>query len=407
MLTHRAPATPPQDPPLRRPGACSIGLLLFLGAAGAGCGPAATGASGTRLPDPKPEAPTVIQGLEAICQGPAQSVASGWSHTCGLCQNGSVACWGTNYLGNLGVPLPTQRAEPGLVPGLTNVTQLVAGAYHTCARLATGTLMCWGANQDGQLGDGTTTTRLSPVAVVGLTDVTQLDVSFGLGHTCARKSDGTAWCWGVNFSKQLADASAENRSTPAQVDGLTDVVQATTGAYHSCALTANGKVSCWGGRYTGPAHPAPSPTPTEVAGLADVTQVESGAEHTCGLLKSGKIMCWGAGAQGQLGDGANQRRNSPVEVMGLADVEAISSSSNHSCAIQKGGRLSCWGANEHGQLGDGTTSPRNIPVGVLGLGDVVAVSTGHRNTCALQRSGGVICWGELDVHAQPDLPKDK
>src|SRR5690349_1274515 len=112
-----------------------LGTTLFITAL-VGCGPAMTGTGADKpIPETKPEAPTVIQGLEAICQGPAKAVASGWSHTCGLCANGSVACWGTNYLGNLGVPLPTSRPEPGLVPGITDAVDLVAGSYHTCARL--------------------------------------------------------------------------------------------------------------------------------------------------------------------------------------------------------------------------------------------------------------------------------
>lgn len=46
-------------------------------------------------------------------------------------------------------------------------------------------------------GDGTTTMSSEPVQVTALgTDV--LHVAAGLHATCARKSDGTLWCWGTN-----------------------------------------------------------------------------------------------------------------------------------------------------------------------------------------------------------------
>jgi alpha-tubulin suppressor-like RCC1 family protein len=51
----------------------------------------------------------------------------------------------------------------------TSAAEITVGEYHTCARKTDGTLWCWGSNSDLQLGDGTTVDRPSPVqALIGI-----------------------------------------------------------------------------------------------------------------------------------------------------------------------------------------------------------------------------------------------
>jgi alpha-tubulin suppressor-like RCC1 family protein len=375
----------------------SFSLILVSLAASfpaSGCGPRPDPGSVIPPSSPRISPPTPVTGLEAACRGGVANVSTGWSHSCALCTTGEVACWGTNFLGNLGVPLPTERTTPAAIAGLKDVKEIAAGSYHTCARLASGEVTCWGANNDGQLGDDTSATRLHPVMVSGLAGATQLDVGFGPGHACAIVGSGHVWCWGVNFNSQLGDGTMTNRAAPIEV-ALDDATQISTGAYHTCALRRGGKVSCWGGKHGHERRPS-TPVPRQVAGLEDAVQIAAGAEHTCALRKGGTVVCWGMNGAGQLGDGTWRDHEAPLEVRGLAEVTSISSASTHTCAILANATVRCWGANEHGQLGDGTTEPRNLPVVVPGLGDVAQVSTGHRTSCAQARSGQVSCWGELD-----------
>ena len=121
-----------------------------------------------------------------------------------------------------------------------------AGSYETCARRADGTIWCWGSNQFGQLGDGTTTDSPTPVQVQGLADMIALAV--GEGFACAVKGDGTVWCWGQNKdSGALGDGTEVDRSTPVQVMGLSGVAQVATGVGVACARKQDGVVWCWGG----------------------------------------------------------------------------------------------------------------------------------------------------------------
>jgi alpha-tubulin suppressor-like RCC1 family protein len=384
---------------------CLIALIAVPLFVEAGCGASPPGGPVGPTTSPRVSPPVPVPGLDAACRDGTTAISAGWSHSCALCASGEVACWGTNFLGNLGVPLPTERSTPMIIARLNGVKEIAAGSYHTCARLASGRVTCWGANNDGQLGDNTNATRLHPVMVADLADAQQIDVGLGPGHACAVVRDGTVRCWGVNFNSQLGDGTMTNQAKPIVVAILDDATQVSTGAYHTCALRRSGKVACWGGKHGGTAQP-PAPVPREVPDIGDAIQIAAGGEHACALRKAGTVACWGMNGAGQLGDGTwEDHQATAIEVKGLSSVIAISSASNHTCAVLHDRTVRCWGANEHGQLGDGTTTASNVPVVVPGLSDVAALTTGHRTSCAWTRAGKVTCWGELDQATEEAPPK--
>src|SRR5215813_5214219 len=195
-----------------------------------GCGSRPAPRPSGHAATPRISPPVAVAGLDAACRDGVASVSAGWSHSCALCKSGEVACWGTNFLGNLGVPLPTERPTPEIIPGLKGVQEIAAGSYHTCARLTSGKVTCWGANNDGQLGDDTEATRLHPVMVSDLEDAQQIDVGLGPGHSCAVVKSGKVRCWGVNFNSQLGDGTMTNSAAPIEVATLDDAIQVSTGA---------------------------------------------------------------------------------------------------------------------------------------------------------------------------------
>ena len=81
---------------------------------------------------------------------------------------------------------------------------IAAGGAHSLAVGTDGGVRAWGNNGSARLGDNTTTTRLTPVATQVLTSGVAR-VFAGWDHSLAVKSDGTAWGWGENGHRQLAD----------------------------------------------------------------------------------------------------------------------------------------------------------------------------------------------------------
>jgi alpha-tubulin suppressor-like RCC1 family protein len=113
-------------------------------------------------------------------------------------------------------------ASPTLAPVQTasldpRAVKIVAGGYHTCSRKANGSVWCWGSNGNGEVGDGTTDTpRPSPLQVTALGTSAE-EIAVGKYHTCARKVDGSVWCWGRNDFGQVGDGTtASPKPSPVQ-----------------------------------------------------------------------------------------------------------------------------------------------------------------------------------------------
>ena len=86
---------------------------------------------------------------------PAIQLTAGYSSTCALRKDGTVACWGCGDQGRLGDGKGLDTSVPSLVTGLSDATQISAGDMHVCAVKQSGAVACWGYDGDGQLGDGT------------------------------------------------------------------------------------------------------------------------------------------------------------------------------------------------------------------------------------------------------------
>ena len=268
--------------------------------------------------------PARVALLEDVVQ-----IDAGQFHTCAVTNDGAAYCWGSNGDGQIGNGSGAQRPEllPQAVVGLeSGVVAVSAGGRSTCALLEDGTVQCWGSNALGQLGNGRRGDTTEPVSVLGLdgdellSDV--LEISSGWGHTCALIDGGDIVCWGLNDFGQVGNGEApfpaggiagsgggtpaDGVDVPVRVERLAGpAASVSAGGFHTCALLEGGRVQCWGANDVGqlgfsieeiPEDESllPGLVPVDVDRLPEASVVSAGYYHTCALTEIG-VMCWGEG----------------------------------------------------------------------------------------------------------------
>lgn len=356
---------------------------------------------------------------KAACEAATQQAALGGFHTCAVKTDGTLWCWGQNDSGQLGDGTNIESAVPKQVGSLgSSVAAVVASGAHTCALKNDGTVWCWGANDQGQLGDGTADSHNVPVQVSALgTSVVQVATGTFYSHTCARKNDGTVWCWGHGTYGQLGDGTSTSQPLPVKVIGLGgSAIMISAGYAHTCAIRADGTLWCWG--YDGNGQVGNGKIeyiyqiPQHVKALGkSVVAVSAGRAHTCAVKDDATLWCWGSNHTWQLGNELDSSSScwdyescvpgpAQVEALGAGVVE-VSAGAEHTCARKSDGSLWCWGQNADGQLGNGTidgaipTATANpTPGHVTALGmSTTGVAVSWRHTCAIKTDGTLWCWG--------------
>jgi alpha-tubulin suppressor-like RCC1 family protein len=281
------------------------------------------------------------------------------------------------------------------------VVQLAVGDGTKCARRANGSLWCWGNGSIGQLGDGTTPPgRATPGPVPDLgTNV--VDAAIARDFVMAITADHSLWLWGYNTLYQLGDGTTTNRTVPWRSPTLVGVTAAVSGGFqNACAVKTDGTLWCWGQNLygaVGDGTMTPRPTPVQVTALGtSVAQVSLAieADDTCALLKDRTVWCWGTTPPRTY----SNPTATPEKVVGLGnDVAQVSIGGLTHCARKTDGTVWCWGFNNLGYVGDGTNQYRSSPVQVTTLGNQVAsLAAGDAHVCVLKVDGTVWCWGSND-----------
>jgi len=373
-------------------------------------------------------------------------VSAGQEHTCGVTIDGRLFCWGNDYPGNLATQPGTSPLSPNEVgPGDDDWFTVSVGSTHACAIKSDGRLFCWGRNNHGQIGTGNRTTTYWPTQEASAENE-WVQVSAGDEFTCAVKSNGSLFCWGMNGGR-LGDGTGGERTVPtAEVTASHDWIGVATGRRGACGLKTDGRVFCWGAPHSITLDENPQALhfkPVLVSGgTSSFASVTVGESHACGITKNGKLICWGSSSR-RLGHGAERPRSSPSEVVnaandwkdvtadvghvcavkqdgrlfcwgigalgtnfslitheplqeatGATDWDSVSTAGEHACALKTDGRLFCWGSNRKGELGDGTTIDRPTPTQESSAAtDWLALRTGANRTCAIKSDGRLFCWG--------------
>lgn len=256
--------------------------------------------------------------------------------TCALRVDGRLHCWGSNWVGQLGMGHTTNigvsdtvlREGATVLPDVA--TQIVAGDVHTCALLGSGAVHCWGMGVDGRTGYRTTSDIASPSAAgpVSLSSPARM-IAAGSAHTCVLLNTNRVQCWGLATLGQLGRGSTasigdnEHPSAGGEVDMNGTAYLVAAAFVRTCAVRVeDGRIVCWGdgrlgelgngrlavigddespaagGAQQGPATTALAP------GCATVAELVLGDLHSCFLCADSArtIRCWGPGISGLRGD---------------------------------------------------------------------------------------------------------
>ena len=383
----------------RVPASRRAAFLLIAAATSLGCEPGRLAA-----------VPTVDVSLDPLG---VVALAAGAEHTCALRAGGTVVCWGSNEVGQIGVDGGGIAWTPREVSGVTDAVQIAGAAGVTCARRKGGAVRCWGAVRKAfplsskddvagvagareiavgpdkltvLLGDGSVVQKSlrddSPARrVEGVPPAVQ--VSAGYRHACALLPNHDVRCWGRNGMGELGDGTTRASDRPVRVVDLADAGRIGTSQRGNCAWRANGNVSCWGNLGAGRPFTEPFTLPL-VSGLLGAA---GGIGMACAVFANGTVDCVKRGAVGPDRSRVGRVQNAVQVVAGY----------HHFCALERSGRVLCWGSDERGQLGDPaavSASPRRVP----GIDDARDLVVARSYACAVRASGGVACWGKHPFH---------
>ncbi|GAV61757.1 RCC1 domain-containing protein/FYVE domain-containing protein/BRX domain-containing protein/BRX_N domain-containing protein [Cephalotus follicularis] len=299
--------------------------------------------------------PKLVESLNGVL---VQSVACGEFQTCALTQSGELYTWGDTHHGADLMGDVTYRSQwfprklSGPLDGIS-VLNVACGEWHTAIVSTSGQLFTYGDGSFGVLGHGNLKSVTQPKEVESLKGLWVKSVSCGPWHTAAiveivadrykfNAIGGKLFTWGDGDNGRLGHGDGETKLLPTCVAQLVDYdfVQVSCGRMLTVALSSLGKVCTMGSAVHGQlGNPqARDKSITLVEGKLKeefVKEISTGSYHVAVLTSSGGVYTWGRGANGQLGLGDIQDRNSPtfVEAMRDRQVESIACGSSITAAI--------------------------------------------------------------------------
>ncbi|QTN32882.1 cadherin-like beta sandwich domain-containing protein [Akkermansiaceae bacterium] len=354
--------------------------------------------------------PAAVQASGVLAGKIPVAVSAGEGHSLALCSDGTLVAWGLNNAGQLGnrsyinSSVPVAVSTIGAI-GSKTVVAVAAGAFHSLALLSDGTVAAWGDNNNGQLGIGSQQSQSNPTAVVtngALAGKSVVAIAAGDSHSLALCSDGTLVAWGMNWDGQLGIGTTSNGSSvpvTVQAAGFSGrlIRSISAGASHSLAVTTDGRIAVWGSDTSGQlgngSFGGSSSSPGLLTTLSGANAAICGGVHTLANTSQLSAFAWGNNSDGQLGNSTFASSDFPVSVttsgaLSGKSVSRLAAGRSHSLALCTDGTLTAWGSNIQGQVGNNSSSDRNSPIAISALGTLsgktpVAIAAGARHSLAI------------------------
>ncbi|CAN4119789.1 unnamed protein product [Withania somnifera] len=295
--------------------------------------------------------------IDSLGHSNIELVACGENHTCAVTLSGDLYTWGDGNFGLLGHGNEVSHWVPKRVNGPLegiHVSYISCGPWHTAVVTSAGQLFTFGDGTFGVLGHGDRKCFSKPREVESLKGLRTVRAACGVWHTAAivevmvgsssasNCSSGKLFTWGDGDKGRLGHGDKESKLVPTCVAALVEpnFCQVACGHSLTVALTTSGHVYTMGSPVYGQLgyHQTDGKLPRRVEGKLAKTFVEEiacGAYHVAVLTSRTEVYTWGKGANGRLGHGDTDDRNSPTLVEALKDkqVKSIACGSNFTAAI--------------------------------------------------------------------------
>ncbi|KAF7833335.1 PH, RCC1 and FYVE domains-containing protein 1-like isoform X1 [Senna tora] len=297
--------------------------------------------------------------VEALSNTNIELVACGEYHTCAVTLSGDLYTWGdgTYNYGLLGHGNQVSHWVPKRVNGPLegmHVSSISCGPWHTAVVTSSGQLFTFGDGTFGVLGHGDRKSVSIPREVESLKGLRTVRAACGVWHTAAvvevmvgnssssNCSSGKLFTWGDGDKGRLGHGDKEAKLVPTCVAALVEpnFCQVACGHSLTVALTTSGHVYTMGspvyGQLGNPQVDGKQPARVEgKLSKSFVEEIACGAYHVAVLTSRTEVYTWGKGANGRLGHGDTDDRNTPTLVEALKDkqVKCIACGTNFTAAI--------------------------------------------------------------------------
>ncbi|GJM91870.1 hypothetical protein PR202_ga08288 [Eleusine coracana subsp. coracana] len=286
--------------------------------------------------------------IDALSHMNIELVACGEYHTCAVTLSGDLYTWGDGAFkfGLLGHGNDVSHWVPKRVNGPLegiHVSSISCGPWHTALVTSAGQLFTFGDGSFGVLGHGDRESTTVPREVESLKGLRTVRAACGVWHTAAvvevmvgnssssNCSSGKIFTWGDGDKGRLGHGDKEPRLVPTCVAALVEYnfCQVASGHCLTVALTTSGHVYTMGSAVYGQlGNPqADGMLPVRVEGKLHknfVEEISCGAYHVAVLTSRTEVYTWGKGANGRLGHGDTDDRNTPTLVEALKDKQVRS-----------------------------------------------------------------------------------
>ncbi|MBA0684119.1 hypothetical protein Goari_025723, partial [Gossypium aridum] len=297
--------------------------------------------------------------IDALSNTNIELVACGEYHTCAVTLSGDLYTWGDGMynFGLLGHGNEVSHWVPKRVNGPLegiHVSSISCGPWHTAVVTSAGQLFTFGDGTFGVLGHGDRNSVSIPREVESLKGLRTVRAACGVWHTAAvvevmagnssssNCSSGKLFTWGDGDKGRLGHGDKETKLVPTCVAALVEpnFCQVACGHSLTVVLTTSGHVYTMGSSVYGQlGNPqADGKVPTRVEGKLSksfVEEISCGAYHVAALTSRTEVYTWGKGANGRLGHGDADDRNTPTLLEALKDkqVKSIACGTNFTAAI--------------------------------------------------------------------------